>query len=62
MPNKGHTEAVASPHMFWHCRSEADPLQVWLRAAIRRVISPELGWVVLRQIGAQEVAALPRDP
>lgn len=26
-----------SPHMFWHRRTDADPLQVWLRAAIREI-------------------------
>ena len=26
-----------SPHMFWHRRTEGDPLQVWLRAAIRDI-------------------------
>jgi DNA-binding transcriptional LysR family regulator len=26
-----------SPHMFWHRRTEAEPLQVWLRAAIREI-------------------------
>src|ERR1700722_5928174 len=26
-----------SPHMFWHRRTDGDPLQVWLRAAIRGI-------------------------
>jgi DNA-binding transcriptional LysR family regulator len=26
-----------SPHMFWHRRTDADPLQAWLRAAIRDI-------------------------
>jgi DNA-binding transcriptional LysR family regulator len=26
-----------SPHMFWHRRTDAEPLQVWLRAAIRKI-------------------------
>jgi DNA-binding transcriptional LysR family regulator len=26
-----------SPHMFWHRRTHSDPLQVWLRAAIRDI-------------------------
>lgn len=26
-----------SPHMFWHRRTDADPLQMWLRAAIRHI-------------------------
>lgn len=26
-----------SPHMFWHRRTDTDPLQVWLRAAIRDI-------------------------
>jgi DNA-binding transcriptional LysR family regulator len=26
-----------SPHMFWHRRAHADPLQAWLRAAIREI-------------------------
>jgi DNA-binding transcriptional LysR family regulator len=28
-------DVEVSPHMFWHRRTDADPLQVWLRAAIR---------------------------
>jgi DNA-binding transcriptional LysR family regulator len=27
-------DVAVSPHMFWHRRSHADPLQVWLRSAI----------------------------
>jgi hypothetical protein len=27
------------PHMFWHRRTEADPLQAWLRSAIREIAS-----------------------
>jgi DNA-binding transcriptional LysR family regulator len=30
-------DVEVSPHMFWHCRTDADPLQVWLRAAIREI-------------------------
>jgi DNA-binding transcriptional LysR family regulator len=26
-----------SPRMFWHRRTDGDPLQVWLRAAIRQI-------------------------
>ena len=26
-----------SPHMFWHRRADADPLQMWLRATIRDI-------------------------
>jgi hypothetical protein len=25
------------PHMFWHRRAQADPLQTWLRGAIREI-------------------------
>jgi DNA-binding transcriptional LysR family regulator len=30
-------EIEVSPHMFWHRRSHADPLRVWLRAAIKQI-------------------------
>ena len=30
-------EVEVSPHMFWHRRTHADPLQVWLRATIREI-------------------------
>jgi len=30
-------DVEVSPHMFWHRRSDGDPLQVWLRAAIREI-------------------------
>ncbi len=30
-------DVEVSPHMFWHRRSHADPLRMWLRAAIRRI-------------------------
>ena len=30
-------DVEVSPHMFWHRRTEAEPLQVWLRAAIREI-------------------------
>jgi DNA-binding transcriptional LysR family regulator len=30
-------EVEVSPHMFWHQRNDADPLQAWLRAAIRTI-------------------------
>lgn len=30
-------DVEVSPHMFWHRRTEADPLQVWLRSAIREI-------------------------
>ncbi len=30
-------EVEVSLHMFWHRRADADPLQVWLRAAIREI-------------------------
>ena len=30
-------DVEVSPRMFWHRRSHADPLQVWLRAAIREI-------------------------
>jgi DNA-binding transcriptional LysR family regulator len=30
-------DVEVSPHMFWHRRTDADPLQVWLRAAIRDI-------------------------
>jgi hypothetical protein len=26
-----------SPQMFWHHRTDADPLQIWLRATIRDI-------------------------
>jgi DNA-binding transcriptional LysR family regulator len=32
-------EVEVSPHMFWHPRNDAEPLQVWLRAAIRAIAS-----------------------
>src|SRR5712675_2539803 len=30
-------DVEVSPHMFWHRRTDTDPLQVWLRAAIRDI-------------------------
>jgi DNA-binding transcriptional LysR family regulator len=30
-------DVEVSPHMFWHRRTHADPLQVWLRSAIREI-------------------------
>ncbi len=30
-------DVEVSPHMFWHRRTDADPLQIWLRAAIREI-------------------------
>jgi DNA-binding transcriptional LysR family regulator len=30
-------DVAVSPHMFWHRRTDADPLQAWLRAAIRDI-------------------------
>ena len=30
-------DVQVSPHMFWHRRTHTDPLQVWLRAAIREI-------------------------
>jgi DNA-binding transcriptional LysR family regulator len=30
-------DVQVSPHMFWHRRSHAEPLQVWLRSAIREI-------------------------
>jgi DNA-binding transcriptional LysR family regulator len=30
-------EVEVSPHMFWHQRNDAEPLQVWLRATIRTI-------------------------
>ena len=30
-------DVEVSPHMFWHRRADADPLQAWLRAAIRAI-------------------------
>jgi DNA-binding transcriptional LysR family regulator len=30
-------DVEVSPHMFWHRRTHADPLQVWLRAVIREI-------------------------
>jgi DNA-binding transcriptional LysR family regulator len=30
-------DVEVSPHMFWHRRTDADPLQFWLRAAIRQI-------------------------
>ena len=30
-------DVEVSPHMFWHRRTDADPLQAWLRAAIRDI-------------------------
>jgi DNA-binding transcriptional LysR family regulator len=32
-------DVEVSPHMFWHRRTHADPLQVWLRAAILAIVS-----------------------
>jgi DNA-binding transcriptional LysR family regulator len=31
------TDVEVSPHMFWHRRADADPLQAWLRTAIREI-------------------------
>jgi DNA-binding transcriptional LysR family regulator len=31
------SDVEVSPRMFWHRRSDGDPLQVWLRAAIRQI-------------------------
>jgi hypothetical protein len=31
-----------SPQMFWHRRTDADPLQVWVRAAIRDIAAGNL--------------------
>jgi len=30
-------DVEVSPHMFWHRRSDPDPLQIWLRASIRTI-------------------------
>jgi DNA-binding transcriptional LysR family regulator len=30
-------DVEVSPHMFWHRRNDNDPLQFWLRAAIRQI-------------------------
>jgi DNA-binding transcriptional LysR family regulator len=30
-------DVEVSPHMFWHRRSQTDPLRAWLRAAIRQI-------------------------
>jgi hypothetical protein len=30
-------DVEVSPHMFWHRRTDADPLQIWLRIAIRAI-------------------------
>jgi DNA-binding transcriptional LysR family regulator len=30
-------DVEVSPHMFWHRRTDTDPLQVWLRSAIRDI-------------------------
>ncbi len=30
-------DVEVSPHLFWHRSIDADPLQDWLRAAIRRI-------------------------
>jgi DNA-binding transcriptional LysR family regulator len=30
-------DVEVSPHMFWHSRSQSDPLRVWLRAAIKKI-------------------------
>src|SRR5580692_1429812 len=30
-------EVEVSPHMFWHRRTYADPLQIWLRTMIREI-------------------------
>jgi DNA-binding transcriptional LysR family regulator len=30
-------DVEVSPHMFWHRRSDPEPLQVWLRASIRNI-------------------------
>ena len=32
-------EVEVSPHMFWHRRTYADPLQIWLRTAILEIAS-----------------------
>jgi DNA-binding transcriptional LysR family regulator len=32
-------EVEVSPHMFWHRRTHADPLQIWLRTAILEIAS-----------------------
>ena len=31
-----------SPHMFWHRRTDTDPLQVWLRGALHWEVPTEL--------------------
>jgi DNA-binding transcriptional LysR family regulator len=31
-----------SPQMFWHRRTDSDPLQIWLRAAIREIAAGNL--------------------
>jgi DNA-binding transcriptional LysR family regulator len=31
------SDVEVAPHMFWHRRTDSDPLQVWLRAAIREI-------------------------
>jgi DNA-binding transcriptional LysR family regulator len=30
-------DVEVSPHMFWHSRSQTDPLRVWLRVAIKQI-------------------------
>jgi DNA-binding transcriptional LysR family regulator len=30
-------DVEVSPHMFWHSRSQTDPLRVWLRTAIKHI-------------------------
>jgi DNA-binding transcriptional LysR family regulator len=35
-------EIEVSPHMFWHRRTNDDPLQMWLRAAIRDIAAANL--------------------
>jgi len=34
-------DVEVSPHMFWHRRTDAEPLQVWLRAAIRKIAASQ---------------------
>ena len=35
-------DVEVSPHMFWHRRTHADPLQVWLRAMIREIAAGDM--------------------
>ena len=35
--HRAGSDVEVCPHMFWHRRTEADPLQVWLRSVIREI-------------------------